>query len=108
LAISGTLNPSELQLFSTETLQVVKSFSWAPDPQHLTAFSADGKSIFYVTRTPAGTTISEQPLDTRAPLTVATLPGKFVKSIQESPDGTKLGLVIRTPQTKAVLLRETH
>jgi Tol biopolymer transport system component len=85
----------------------LQEMRWAPDAQHLTAFSADGKSVFYTTSTPAGTTISEQPLDTLAPLTVATLPGKFVK-IQEPPDGTKLGLVIRTPQTKAVLLRETH
>jgi DNA-binding winged helix-turn-helix (wHTH) protein/Tol biopolymer transport system component len=108
LAISGTLNPSELQLFSTETLQVVKNFSWAPDPQHLTAFSADGKSVFYITRTQAGTTISEQPLDTLAPIKVATLPGKFVESIEDSPDGTRLGLVIRATQTKAVLLRENH
>jgi Tol biopolymer transport system component len=70
------------------------------------AFSADSKSVFYVARTGADETIWRQPLDGSTPVKVANLPGKRVNWIRPSPDGKKLGLILESPTSEAVLLRD--
>jgi serine/threonine protein kinase len=98
----------ELQILSAETLQKVQSFRLPSDLQPGIAFSADSKSVFYPTQTGADATIWQQPLDTSTPVKVVTLRGKLVKWIRVSPNGKKLGLIVATPTSEAVLLRDVH
>jgi Tol biopolymer transport system component len=100
----GNITP--LQIVSTGSLQVVRSLS--PRDYGPFAFSGDGKSVFYAIKTGADTTIWRQPLDTTTPVKVVTLAGKHVGWIRVSPDGKKLGLIVATPTSEAVLLRDVH
>ena len=72
------------------------------------AFSADNKSVFYVTRAGAEETIWRQRLDTDTPVKVASLTGKVVNWIRPSPDGKKLGLILETPTSEAIVLRDVR
>jgi serine/threonine protein kinase len=96
----------EIQILSAETLQKIQSFPMPPDLGFESAFSADSKSVFYATRTGADATIWRQPLDASSPVKVVTLPGKSVNWMRASPDGKNLGLIISTPTSKAVLIRD--
>ena len=98
----------QLRVFSTETLKKIRNFPLRADFHRLVTFSADDKSFYYCTRTDAGTTIWRQSLDTRAPVKFVSLPGRNVQWMMPSPDGTKLGLVLMTPQSEAVLVREVR
>ena len=96
-----------LQIISLDSMRVIRSFPPRNfDDFELFAFSADSKSVFYVTRIGADETIWRQPLDADAPVKVASLPGKVVNWIRPSPDGTKLGLILEAPTSEAVLLRD--
>jgi len=99
----------ELRIYSTDSLQAIRSF---PSPRGMeewgVAFSADSKSVFYPTKTGSDTTIWRQSLASASPVKVATLIGKSVKWCRPSPDGTKLGLVISTSTSEAVLLRDVQ
>jgi serine/threonine protein kinase len=109
LATAAVGEGSPLQIISMASLRVIRSFP----PRHFDdfdrfAFSADNKSIFYVTRNRADSTIWRLPLDAATPVEVASLPGKIVNWIRPSPDGKKLGLILETPTSEAVLLRDVR
>jgi serine/threonine protein kinase len=109
LAIAAAGAGAPLQVLSMDSLRVVRSFPPRGfDDFDLFAFSADSKSVFYVTRSGADATIWRQPLDAAAPTKVAALPGKAVNWMRPSPDGTKLGLILETPTSEAVLLRDVR
>jgi Tol biopolymer transport system component len=72
------------------------------------AFSADDKSIFYVTEKGTDSTIWRQPLETATPVKVVSLPGRTVNWIRPSPDGKKLGLILEAPTSEAVLLHDVQ
>jgi Tol biopolymer transport system component len=92
-----------------DSLRVVRSFPLRGfDDFDLFAFSADSKSVFYVTKSGADATIWRQPLDAAAPAKVVALSGKVVNWMRPSPDGTKLGLILETPTSEAVLLRDVR
>jgi serine/threonine protein kinase len=95
-----------LHVASTDSLQEIRSFPLSPDFQYRFAFSADNESIFYTTKAGADTTIWRQPLAPVTPVRVATLAKISVQWIRPSPDGTRIGLVIETPTSEAVLLRD--
>jgi len=98
----------QLRIFSTETLKRIRSFPLPSEFYRLIVFSADDKSFYYCTRTDAGTTIWRQSLDTGPPVKLASLPGRNVQWMMPSPDGTKLGFILTTPQSEAVLVREVQ
>jgi serine/threonine protein kinase len=98
----------QLKILSTDSLQEIRNLPMPRDFQGVIAFSADNKGVFYTTKTGADTTIWRQPLATASAVKVATLSGKLVEWIRPSPDGTKLGLVIATPTSEAVLLHDVH
>jgi hypothetical protein len=106
LATAAFDTGTPLQIISTDSLRVIRSFPPRDlDFDHF-AFSADNKSIFYVTRTGTDETIWRQPLDADTPAKVTSLPGKVVNWIRPSPDGKKLGLILETPTSEAILLRD--
>jgi serine/threonine protein kinase len=109
LATAAAGEGAPLQIISTDSLQVIRSFPPRDSGDfELFAFSVDSKSIFYVTRTGAEETIWRQPLDAGTAVKVAGLPGKVVNWIRPSPDGKKLGLILETPTSEAVLLRDVR
>jgi Tol biopolymer transport system component len=95
----------QLQIFSMETLQKIQSIPSNSVSAGI-AFSPDSKSVFYSSQPGWDATIWRQPLDAGAPVKVVVFPGKSVRWIRLSPDGTKLGLTIATPQSEAVLIRD--
>ena len=97
---------SRLQVISTDSLQEIRSFPLPPDVTSLVAFSADSKTIFYVARTGADSTIWQQLLTAATASKVATLPGKNVVWIRPSPDGKKLGLTLTAPTSEAAIIRD--
>ncbi len=108
LATAAANEGAPLRIISTESLRVIRSFPPRDfdDFDHF-AFSADNKSIFYVTRTGAGEAIWRQRLDADTPpVKVTSLPGKVVNWIRPSPDGKKLGLILETPTSEAIVLRD--
>jgi serine/threonine protein kinase len=92
----------------TESLREIKSFPLPRNINTFVALSADSKSVFYAAMTGVDSIIWRQPLDASAPLKVANLSGKYVNWVSPSPDGKKLGLILETPTSEAVLLRETR
>jgi serine/threonine protein kinase len=107
LATAGVSEGAPLQITSLDSLQVIQSFEPRGfDDFDRLAFSADGKSVFYVARAGADETIWRQPLDGSTPVKVANLPGKRVNWMRPSPDGKKLGLILESPTSEAVLLRD--
>jgi hypothetical protein len=102
-------DPPHLQLLSAETLEPIRNFQLPSESSTIVSFSADSQSIFYFTKTQAGTTIWRQGLAAPKPVRVTSLPPeKVLHWIRPSPDGTKLGLAVDTPQSRAVLLRDTR
>jgi serine/threonine protein kinase len=95
-----------LHIISTDSLQEIRSFPLPRDFQYRFAFSADNESVLYTTQTGADTTIWRQALASVNPVKVAGLARMYVRWIRPSPDGTKIGLVIETPTSEAVLLRD--
>jgi Tol biopolymer transport system component len=111
LAMYSRDGSPHLQILSTDSLQIVQSFPLPLDFQNVDviAFLADNKGVFYPTQTGADTTIWRQPLEASAPVKVASIPsGEGVYWIRPSPDGTKLGWVLYTQQSRAVLLRDAR
>jgi len=99
-----------LQIFSTETLQQIKTFPW-PSPDvyfNPITFSPDGKGVFFATVLNADTTIWRQPLNGPAAVKVMTLPGALAWQMRASPSGVMLGLIVSTPRSRAVLLRDVQ
>jgi hypothetical protein len=109
LATAAAGKGAPLQIVSLDSLRTIRSF--APrdfDDFRRFAFSADNKSIFYVTEKGADATIWRQPLETVIPVKVASLPGRTVNWIRPSPDGKKLGLILEAPTSEAVLLHDVR
>lgn len=109
LATAAIAEGAPLQIVSLDSLRTMRSFR-APDSGDFNrfAFSADHKSIFYVTQNGSGATIWRQPLETATAVKVASLPGTTVNWIRPSPDGKKLGLILETPTSEAVLLHDVR
>jgi len=110
LATAAVDEGAPLQIRSTDSLQVIRSFPPREfvDFDHF-AFSADNKSIFYVTRAGADETIWRQLLDgDTPPAKVTSLQGKVVNWIRPSPDGKKLGLILETPTSEAIVLHDVR
>jgi Tol biopolymer transport system component len=105
--VQALVKIAPLQIISTDSLKVVRTLPLVGEG-YTFAFSADGKSVFYDAKTGADTTIWRQPLDAAAAVKVASLPGKNVFWIRPSPDGKKLGLVISTATTEAVLIHDVR
>jgi Tol biopolymer transport system component len=107
LATAVVEKGAPLQIAALDSLRTIRSF---PEPDcndfDRFAFSADSKSIFYVTEKGADATIWRQPLEPAAPAKVASLPGKTVNWIRPSPDGKKLGLILEAATSEAVLLHD--
>jgi Tol biopolymer transport system component len=109
LATAAVDKGAPLQIVSLDSLQTIRRFATRDfDDFERFAFSADDKSIFYVTEKGSDTTIWRQPLETAAPVKVATLPGRTVNWIRPSPDGKKLGLILEAPTSEAVLLHDVR
>jgi len=109
LATTAVNAGAPLQILALDSLRTIRSFPIRDfaDFQRF-AFSADSKSIFFVTEKGEDATIWRQPLDTETPTKVVSLPGKTVNWIRPSPDGKKLGLILEAPTSEAVLLHETR
>jgi serine/threonine protein kinase len=103
--LGGTPN---LQIFSTDPVRKVQSLALPSDFFFFAAFSADDKAVFFTTKTGPDSIVWRQSLVSAAPIKVATLPGKTVRWIRSSPDGANLGLIVDTPQSQAVLLRDVQ
>jgi hypothetical protein len=98
-----------LRIVSLDSLRIIRSFPTRDfDEFDRFAFSPDNKSIFYVARNGSDTTIWRQPLEAATPVKVASLPGTTVNWIRPSPDGKKLGLIVETPTSEAVLLHDVR
>jgi hypothetical protein len=98
-----------LQIVALDSLRPIQSFPTRDFDDFVRfAFSADNRSIFYVTEKGADATIWRQPLETTAPVKVAGLPGRTVNWIKPSPDGKKLGLILEAPTSEAVLLHDVR
>ncbi len=109
LATAGVGKGAPLQIVSLDSLRTIRSFATRDfDDFDRFAFSADNKSIFYVTEKGADATIWRQPLETATPVKVASLPGRTVNWIRPSPDGKKLGLILEAPTSEAVLLHDVR
>ena len=108
--------PSVRIEIATETLQELHTFPLPSGFGYAFAFSADSKSLFYNTtgaaysgdtETGAGTTVWRQPLNTTTRVKVASFPGRIIEFMKLSPYGKRLGLITWTPQSEAVLIRDT-
>ncbi len=109
LATVATGKAAPLQIVSLDSLQTIRSFPTRDFDDFVRfAFAADNRSIFYVTEKGADATIWRQPLETAAPVKVASLPGRTVNWIRPSPDGKKLGLILEAPTSEAVLLHDVR
>jgi serine/threonine protein kinase/WD40 repeat protein len=109
LATAATDKGAPLQIVSLDSLRTIRSFPIRDfDDFARFAFSADSKSVFYVTGKGADATIWRQPLETGTPVKVATLPGRTVNWIRPSPDGKKLGLILEATTSEAVLLHDVR
>ncbi len=108
MAIIHTGASPQLQILSTETLAKIRTVPLPPDFFRFVAFSSDNKSMFYPTMTGPDTTIWRRSLDDALPIKVASLPGKTVQWMRISPDGTRLELILESPQSAAVLLRDVR
>jgi serine/threonine protein kinase len=109
LATAAAGKGAPLQIVSLDSLRTMRSFAVRDfDDFHRFAFSADNRSIFYVTEKGADATIWRQPLETATPVKVASLPGRTVNWIRPSPDGKKLGLILEAPTSEAVLLHDVR
>ena len=98
LATAAIDKGAPLQIVSLDSLRTIRSFATRDFDDFVRfAFSADDRSIFYVTRKGADATIWRQPLDTATPVKVAGLAGRTVNWIRPSPDGKKLGLILERP-----------
>ncbi|HTW49905.1 MAG TPA: protein kinase [Acidobacteriaceae bacterium] len=107
LATAAVGDGAPLRIVSLDSLQTIRSFP-ARDFRDFDrfAFSADNRSIFYVATNGSDATIWRQPLDSAAPVKVASLPETIVNWIRPSPDGKKLGLILESPTSEAVLLHD--
>ncbi len=109
LATAAVDKGAPLQIVSLDSLRTIRSFATHDfDDFKRFAFSADDKSIFYVTEKGSDATIWRQPLETATPVKVASLPGRMVNWIRPSPDGKKLGLILEAPTSEAVLLHDVR
>jgi WD40-like Beta Propeller Repeat len=109
LATAAVDQGAPLQIVSLDSLRTIRSFSTHDfDDFKRFAFSADNKSIFYVTEKGSDATIWRQPLETATPVKVESLPGRTVNWIRPSPDGKKLGLILEAPTSEAVLLHDVR
>jgi Tol biopolymer transport system component len=109
LATAALGKGAPLQIVSLDSLRTIRSFpTRAFDDFDRFAFSADNRSIFYVTEKGADATIWRQPLETASPVKVASLAGRTVNWIRPSPDGKKLGLILEAPTSEAVLLHDVR
>jgi serine/threonine protein kinase len=109
LATAAVDKGAPLQIVSLDSLRTIRSFATRDfDDFKRFAFSADDKSIFYVTEKGSDATIWRQPLETATPVKVASLPGRMVNWIRPSPDGKKLGLILEAPTSEAVLLHDVR
>jgi Tol biopolymer transport system component len=108
LATVNAEGSREIQILSIETLQEIQSFRLGQNLSFQVAFSADSKTVFYATETGADATLWRRALDTSFAVKVVTLAGKSVEGIRVSPDGKKLGLIVSTPTSEALLLRDVQ
>ena len=109
LATAAVDKGAPLQIVSLDSLRTIRSFATRDfDDFKRFAFSADDKSIFYVTEKGSDATIWRQSLETATPVKVASLPGRMVNWIRPSPDGKKLGLILEAPTSEAVLLHDVR
>ena len=106
IAIVPPETPSRLEILSMDSFQKIKSFTLPNDNALRFSLSVDGKSSFYTTKIGTDTTIWRQPLTATTPVRMATLAGRDVDWFDPSPDGKKLGLIIKTPTSEVVLLHE--
>jgi len=106
IAILQLEPPLRLEILSMDSFQKIQSFTLPNDNTLRFSLSADSKSFFYTTKTGADTTIWRQPLTATTPVRVTTLAGRDVFWFRPSPDGKKLGLIIQTPTSEAVLLHD--
>jgi Tol biopolymer transport system component len=97
---------TQIEIASTDTLQTIRRLPLIKSNEFVPfAFSGDSKSVFYEAANGADAKIWRQGFDASSPVLVANLPGKTVNAMRPSPDGTKLGLVLESPASEAVLLR---
>jgi dipeptidyl aminopeptidase/acylaminoacyl peptidase len=94
-----------LRIVSTQTLQSIKTFPRSTGVFGQIAFAADNKVVYYTTLSDAGSTIWKQPLDA-AREKLMDFPGKTIRYLRASPDGSRLGVLIDNPRSHAVVLRE--
>jgi serine/threonine protein kinase len=108
LAAIHVMGTPSLQIFSTEPVQKTQTFALPADFFFYAAFSTDDKAVYFGTKTGADSAIWRQSLDKGAAVKVSSLPGKTVRWIRPSPDGKSLGLIVETPQSEAVLLKDVQ
>jgi serine/threonine protein kinase/Tol biopolymer transport system component len=97
-----------LHILATDTLKLMQSLVPPKDIDGDVTFSADSRSLFFSTAKAGDSTIWRQPLDAKSPIQVASIRKKSIGAIQQSPDGTRLGLVVSSPTSRAFLIRETR
>jgi Tol biopolymer transport system component len=108
IALHDVDKTSQLKLFSTDTLSLLKTMPMPPKASYFIALAADNKSIFYFERSEAGATLWRMPIDKGQPVQLASFPGRVFKYMQASPDGTRIGLVAQEPQSQVILVHDTQ
>jgi serine/threonine protein kinase len=109
LATAAVDQGAPLQIVSLDSMRTIQSFATHDfDDFKRFAFSADNKSIFYVTEKGSDATIWRQSLEAATAVRVVSLPGRTVNWIRPSPDGKKLGLILEAPTSEAVLLHDVR
>ena len=96
----------QMQIYSTESGKMVQAVALLPNPHPRNGFSADSKSVFYLTTDEESTTVWRQSLDKGNPVKVIRVEGREIDRLRSSPDGKELGLITIEEESRAVLLRE--
>jgi len=98
-----------VQILSTDPVKKLQTVALPQDFFFYASMSSDNKAIFFGTKTGSDSAIWRQSLDKKtAPVKLSSLPGKTVRWIHPSPDGKSLGLIVETPQSEAVLLKDVQ
>jgi Tol biopolymer transport system component len=108
LAVHYYDKTSRIQFFSPETLQPTRSIAMPPDASHFFALSSDSRSLYYFTRKQTDTTVWQLSIDNPKPSLLVDLPGRTLRFMQASPDGSTLGLVVQRPTSQVILLHDAH
>ncbi|MGA8151500.1 MAG: protein kinase [Terriglobales bacterium] len=107
-AVFGHLDEhvEKLALFSIDSNQMLKTFSFQHPRSGPIRFSHDGKAVVYPVRTGGVDNLWSQPLDDSPGKQITQFPAEYILDFHWSPDGTRLGLIRGHTDSDVVLIRD--